>query len=39
MDEVTKAKEGEIIITAVQLFNFAILRADGFARLAVQLGA
>ena len=39
VDEVTQAKEGEIIITAVQLFNFAILRADGFARLAVQLGA
>ena len=39
IDEVTMAKEGEIIITAVQLFNFAILRDDGFARLAVQLGA
>ena len=39
VDEVTQAKEGEIIITAVQLFNFAILRNDGFARLAVQLGA
>ena len=39
VDEVTKAKEGEIIITAVQLMSVAILRADGFARLAVQLGA
>ena len=39
VDQVTKAKEGEIIITAVQLMAVSILRADGFARLAVQLGA
>ena len=36
-DQVTKAAEGEIKLTAVMLMSMAVLRADGFARLEVQL--
>ena len=31
-DEVTKAKTGEIVLTAVMLYGFAVVRADGFVR-------
>ena len=36
-DQVTKAAEGEIKLTAVMLMSVAVLRADGFAWLEVQL--
>ena len=36
-DEITKAKAGQIVITAVLLYAVKILRTDGFARKAVQL--
>ena len=36
-DEVTKAANGQIVITAVLLHAVKILRTDGFARKAVQL--
>ena len=36
-DEVTKAKAGQIVITAVMLYAVKILRSDGFGRKAVQL--
>ena len=31
-DEVTQAKAGEIVLTAIMLFKFAILRAAGFSK-------
>ena len=36
-DEVTKADNGQIKLTAVLLYAFAVLRADGFQRRAVQI--
>ena len=36
-DEVTQAKAGQIVITAVMLYAVKILRSDGFGRKAVQL--
>jgi len=36
-DEVTRAPQGEIAITAFMLSARAVLRADGFARMAAQL--
>ena len=36
-DEVTKAKAGQIVITAVMLHNLKVLRADGFERRKVQV--
>ena len=36
-DEVTKAANGQIVLTAVMLQNRKILRADGFQRRAVQI--
>ena len=36
-DEVTKAANGQIVLTAVLLFAFKVLRADGYARLEVKL--
>ena len=38
-DEVTKAAEGQIAVTAVALHNFAILRADAFVRTKLKLAA
>ena len=38
-DEVTKAATGEIVLTAVMLANFAVLRADGYTRRAFKLAA
>ena len=38
-DEVTKAATGEIVITAVMLANWAVLRAGGFAQRDIQLTA
>ncbi len=35
-DAITKADEGEIRVTAVGLFNFALLRADGFKKQQTQ---
>ena len=35
-DEVTQAKAGEIIVTAVMLYAFKILRADGFSKVQSQ---
>ena len=35
-DEVTKAKSGEIVITAVMLYNFKILRTGGFYKQETQ---
>ena len=35
-DEVTQAKAGEIVITAVMLFAFKVLRADGFNKVQSQ---
>ena len=35
-DEVTKAATGEIVITAVMLFNMKVLRAGGFAKIETQ---
>ena len=35
-DEVTQAKAGEIVITAVMLFAFKVLRADGFSKVQSQ---
>ena len=36
-DELTKAAEGEIVLTAVALFAVKIIRADDFQRRAVQV--
>ena len=36
-DEVTKAKSGELIITAVLLAAFKVIRTDGFARIESQV--
>ena len=36
-DEVTNAAKGQIQVTAVALHNFAILRADGFARTKLKI--
>ena len=38
-DEITRSKTGEIQLTAVTLSNRALLRAEGFARLDVQVQA
>ncbi|MDE0398486.1 MAG: phage major capsid protein [Candidatus Poribacteria bacterium] len=38
-DEVTKAKTGEIVLTAFMLHAVKILRSDGFARLRFQVSA
>ena len=38
-DFVTKTKTGEIVITAVMLMNFKVLRADGFKRFGFKVGA
>ena len=35
-DEVTQAKAGEIIVTAVMLYAFKVLRADGFSKVQSQ---
>ena len=35
-DEVTQAKAGEIVVTAVMLFAFKVLRADGFNKVEAQ---
>ena len=35
-DEITKAKSGEIVITAVLLAAFKVIRTDGFARVQAQ---
>ena len=35
-DEVTQAKAGEIIVTAVMLYAFKVLRADGFSKVESQ---
>jgi len=35
-DEITKAGEGEIVITAVLMFNAKVIRTDGFARVEAQ---
>ena len=35
-DEVTKAKQGQIVITAVMLHAVKILRADGFYKQETQ---
>ena len=35
-DEVTQAKAGEIIVTAVMLYAFKVLRADGFRKVESQ---
>lgn len=32
-DEVTQAAQGQILLTAVMLYRFAVLRGEGFARL------
>ena len=37
-DEVTKASTGEIVVTAVMLCNWKLLRADGFHKQQVQVG-
>ena len=36
-DEISNAAKGQIVVTAVALHNFAILRADGFVRTKVKL--
>lgn len=36
VDEVTQAKEGEIILTAVMLYAQSLLRAQGFAKIEAQ---
>ena len=36
LDEVTQAKAGEIVLTAVMLFSFSILRQDGFTKVEAQ---
>ena len=38
-DEITRVKTGEIQLTAVMLFAFKILRADGFVKVETQHGA
>lgn len=38
-DEITKAKSGEISLTAVMLMNFEVIRADGYQRFKLQLDA
>ena len=35
-DEVTKAKSGEIVVTAIMLASYKVTRASGFARVQVQ---
>ena len=35
-DEITKAKTGEIVLTAVMMAAFKVLRTDGFARVQTQ---
>ena len=35
-DEVTQAKAGEVILTAVMLYAFKVLRGDGFAKVATK---
>ena len=35
-DEITKAKSGEIVITAVLLAAFKVIRTDGFKRVQAQ---
>ena len=37
-DEITQAKKGEIVITAVMLMNFKVLRTAGFKRHAFKIG-
>ena len=36
-DEITKASTGEIVLTAIMLFAFRVLRSDGFKRHAFKL--
>ena len=36
-DNVTGAAKGEIVLTAIMLMNFKVIRADGFKRLAFRL--
>ena len=36
-DEITRAKQGEIVITAVMLAAIKILRADGFHKTEVKV--
>ena len=36
-DEVTKAANGQIVITAIMLYDFAVLRSDGYRRLEFKL--
>ena len=36
-DEITKASSGEIVLTAVMLYGFALLRQDGFNRRSFKL--
>ena len=38
-DEVTELQSRKIILTAIQLFAFKVLRADGFARVRFQVAA
>ena len=38
-DEITKAKSGEIVITAVMLMNFKIIREAGYKRFSFKVGA
>ena len=38
-DEVTKAKSGEIVITAVLLMNFKIIREAGYKRFSFKVGS
>ena len=37
-DEITKASKGEIVITAVMLMNFKVIREDGFTRFGFKIG-
>ena len=38
-DRITKAKTGQVVLTAVALWNLKVLRADGFGRLKFKLAA
>ena len=38
-DEITKLQKRLIVLTAIQLFSFKVLRADGFARVRFQVAA
>ena len=38
-DEITKLQTRVIVLTAIQLFTFKVLRADGFARVRFQVAA